>query len=120
MRLNGVLKADNLTAQSVERDLKSWNIQLETIIDDYRNQMADLVAEIEQMKAMNVALKADLTAERDQRDLLTVQHNIVSDTGNNYKKRIMQDRIFMDEMLDLKDGDYKSLRVSYRITLERL
>lgn len=75
--------------------------------------MADLLNEVDGLKRMNNSLRAEINVTNDQNHVIRAVSGVIDETGQVFKKKIVQDRKYMDKMFDMKDNEYARIRVTY-------
>lgn len=112
------MKVQCQTKDNLQSYLTHWILDLDTVLGvdwndpkEYRHFVADLLKEVDTLKRMNNNIQARLQITDDQNQVTRAVAGVIEETSDVFKKKILHDRKYTETMLDMKDQEYRRLRV---------
>ena len=118
MQLSHQVKVQCQTKDNLQHYLTHWILDLDQVLGvdrtdlkEYRHNVADLLSEVDGLKRMNNNILARLKICEDQNQVTRAVAGVIEETSGVFKKKLLHDKQYTDKMLDMKDEEYRRLKV---------
>jgi len=112
------VKVQSQTKDNLQYFLTRWILDLDQVLGvrkidpkEYRHYVAELLSEVDAVRRMNINIQARLKVCEDQNQVTRAVAGVIDETSAVFKKKILHDRQYTTTMLDMKDEEYRRIRV---------